>query len=113
MTDVVVSSPHQRELALREANRVRVARAAIKRDLKAGRVSLAAALEHPDVQTARVVDMLLALPRVGRTKANRAMARARVSTVKTVRGMTDRQRAALLAEWPAPGLSKTRADGQR
>lgn len=103
MTDVA-ASPQQRLLALREANRVRLARALLKRDLKAGLVSLPAAFDHPDAQSARVVEMLLALPRVGRVKANRAMARARVSTVKTVGGMSDRQRAALLAElerWPA------------
>jgi hypothetical protein len=105
MTDVVVSSRHgQRMAALAEANRVRESRAAVKRDLKAGRVSLVDALEHPDCGSALVIDLLLALPRVGRTIANRAMARARVSTVKTVGGMTERQRAALLVEltrWPS------------
>jgi hypothetical protein len=107
MTEVLVvpaRSLHQRHLALEAANRVRMRRAEIKRELKAGRLTLVDAFEDVDARGARVIDLLMALPRVGRSKAGLAMTRARVSTVKTVGGMTPRQHEALLRElgrWPS------------
>src|SRR5512140_324841 len=58
----------QRMDALSRANEVRVLRAQLKRDLKAGRVSIGALLLDPPpyLETAKIFDMLLALPRDGR-----------------------------------------------
>ena len=52
--------------ALGRANEVRALRAQLKRDLKAGRVSIGALLLDPPpyLETAKVFDMLLALPKV-------------------------------------------------
>jgi S13-like H2TH domain len=87
----------QRINALRRANEVRTLRAQLKRDLKAGRVSIGALLLDPPpyLQTAKVFDMLLALPKVGRVKAAKIMNNCRVSTSKTFGGLSDRQRAEL------------------
>ena len=90
-------SPDQRIDALNKANQVRTRRAALKRDLKAGRASLAALLLDPPafIETAKVLDMLLALPKVGRVKATKLLNSARVSPSKTFGGLSDRQRAEL------------------
>jgi hypothetical protein len=60
-------SPDQRMDALNQANEVRTRRAALKRDLKAGRASLGELLLDPPafLETAKVLDMLQALPKVG------------------------------------------------
>ncbi len=53
-------------------------------------------LEPPAfVHTAKVFDMLLALPKVGRVKAAKIMDKCRVSPNKTFGGLSDRQRAEL------------------
>ena len=62
----------QRMDALRAANEVRALRAQLKRDLKAGRVSIGPLLLDPPpyLETAKVFDMLLALPKYGRVEGN-------------------------------------------
>ncbi len=92
-------SPDQRMLALRRANEIRSLRAQLKRDLKAGRVSIAALLVEPPawLQTMKVLDLLLALPKVGRVKAAKLLDSCRVSPSKTIGGLSERQRAELAA----------------
>lgn len=89
----------QRMEALQHANVIRVRRAALKRDLKARRVKLRdLLLDPPDyIGTAKVFDLLLATPKIGRVKANKALVHCRISPSKTVEGMSDRQRVELLA----------------
>jgi hypothetical protein len=48
------------------------------------------------VHTAKVFDLVLAVPKFGRVKANRLLERCRVSSSKTVNGLTPRQRKELL-----------------
>ena len=90
----------QRMEALRRANHVRSMRARLKGDLKSGAVSIAAVLRDPPeyLQTAKVMDLLMAAPKFGRVKATRIMEKCRVSPSKTVGGLSERQRAELLAE---------------
>ena len=90
-------SLNQRMDALELANQARGLRAQLKRDLKAGRASIGELLLDPPafLQTAKVFDMLLALPKVGRVKAAKIMNNCRVSTSKTFGGLSDRQRAEL------------------
>ena len=87
----------QRINALRRANEVRTLRAQLKRDLKADRVSIGALLLDPPpyLQTAKVFDMLLALPKYGRVKATKILHSCRVSPSKTFGGLTERQRTEL------------------
>jgi guanylate kinase len=74
-----------------------MARAQLKRGLAAGRIALANVLTDPPpcAQTAKVRELLLALPGVGPAKANRVLAHCRIAPTKTVSGLSDRQRAAL------------------
>ena len=57
--------------ALKRANDIRVKRAQLKKDLKVGRVSIEQILGEPPefVSTAKVFDMLMAVPKFGRVKA--------------------------------------------
>ncbi len=90
-------SPDQRLDALSRANEVRALRAQLKRDLKAGRVSIGPLLLDPPpyLETAKVFDMLLALPKHGRVKATKILQSCRVSPSKTFDGLSERQRAEL------------------
>jgi hypothetical protein len=89
----------QRMEALSRANEIRIRRAQLKRDLRGGGVSIVGILADPPewVLTAKVFDLLLAVPRCGRVKAGRLLATCRVSQSKTVGGLSDRQRAELIS----------------
>src|SRR5918911_4158164 len=89
----------QRMEALRRANDIRVKRAKLKKNLKDGRVSIEQILREPPeyVSTAKVFDMLMAVPKFGRVKAARLLNQCRISQSKTVGGLSDRQRHELIA----------------
>ena len=88
----------QRMEALKRANDIRVKRAQLKKDLKAGRVRIEEILgDRPSyVETAKVFDMLMAVPKFGRVKAARFLNQCRISQSKTVGGLSERQRAELI-----------------
>jgi hypothetical protein len=88
----------QRMDALRRANEIRVRRAQLKKDLKNGRARIEDILRNPPgyVETAKVFDMLMAVPKFGRVKAARFLNQCRISQSKTVGGLSDRQRAELV-----------------
>jgi hypothetical protein len=92
-------SLHQRMEALQRANTIRSRRAQLKRDLKAGRQPIAdLLLDPPDyLETAKVFDLLLAVPKYGRVKVNRILTQCRISPSKTIGGLSERQRAELVA----------------
>jgi len=92
-------SASQRQSALARANAIRVKRAGLKRDLKAGDRRLADILQRPAewVLTAKVHDLLLCVPGVGAVKAAKMLQQCRVSGSKTVGGLSDRQRSELVA----------------
>jgi hypothetical protein len=89
----------QRMEALKRANDIRVKRAQLKKDLKDGRVSIERILLDPPeyVSTAKVFDMLMAVPKLGRVKANKFLSQCRISQSKTVGGLSERQRSELVA----------------
>jgi hypothetical protein len=91
-------SPDQRMEALKRANDIRVRRAKLKKDLKIGRARIDTILREPPeyVATAKVFDMLMAVPKFGRVKATRFLNQARISQSKTVGGLSDRQRSELI-----------------
>lgn len=90
----------QRFAALEEANRIRTHRKLVKRNLAGGRIGLGALLADPDCATMKVFDALIALPKVGRVKANRALTQTRISPSKTCGGLSGRQAAELLSYFP-------------
>jgi hypothetical protein len=92
-------SLNQRMDALARANQIRVKRAQLKRDLKSGRLSIHSLLLKPPeyVETAKVFDMLLAVPKYGRVKVNKILAHCRISPSKTIGGLSERQRSELVS----------------
>ena len=92
-------SLNQRMDALARANEIRTARAQLKRDLKAGRHSIQQLLLDPPpyLETAKVFDMLLAVPKYGRVKVNKILTHCRISPSKTIGGLSERQRAELVS----------------
>jgi hypothetical protein len=92
----------QRMDALKRANEIRTRRATLKRDLKAGRVKIHDLLTEPPeyLQTAKVFDLLLAVPKYGRVKVNRILTHCRISPSKTIGGLSERQRNELVSYLP-------------
>jgi hypothetical protein len=89
----------QRMKALRRANEIRSARAQLKRDLKAGKVKIEQLLRDPPeyVLSAKAFDMIVAVPKYGRVKANKILTQCRISPSKTIGGLSERQRGELVA----------------
>ncbi|GAC1489183.1 MAG: hypothetical protein NVS1B9_10000 [Solirubrobacteraceae bacterium] len=92
-------SLNQRMDALARANEIRSQRAQLKRDLKAGRVSIEKLLLDPPeyLETAKAFDMLLAVPKYGRVKVNKILSHCRISSSKTIGGLSERQRTELVS----------------
>ena len=89
----------QRMDALQRANEIRTQRAQLKRDLKAGRVSIHTLLSQPPeyLETAKVFDMLLAVPKYGRVKVGKILQTCRISPSKTIGGLSELQRNELVS----------------
>ena len=85
--------------ALQRANEIRMRRAQLKRDLKSGRRSIHELLLAPPeyLETAKVFDLLLAVPKYGRVKVNKILSQCRISPSKTIGGLSERQRRELVA----------------
>lgn len=86
--------------ALARANKIRSARAQLKRDLKAGRKSIHDLLLEPPefIETAKVFELLQAVPKYGRVKVNKVLGICRISPSKTIGGLSQRQRAELVSQ---------------
>jgi len=85
--------------ALQRANEIRTRRAQLKRDLKGGRTTIHDLLSAPPdyLETAKVFDMLLAVPKYGRVKVNKILVQCRISPSKTIGGLSERQRHELVS----------------
>ena len=101
-------SPDERLRALRLANEIRSARAQLQKDLASGKIELAQILAQPPecLRTARVRDVLLALPKIGSVKADRILADCGIAHSKTLGGLTKRQRTELLNRFRGGGHPK-------
>ena len=113
--DVAVTSGPQHMLALERANRVRLARAALKRKISAGRVDAAEiVLSCPwEVESMSVSELLMSQRRWGRTRCRKFLFSIGLSETKTLGTLTERQRitlAALLTTKAQAGRAKSRHD---
>jgi hypothetical protein len=95
---VPARSSEQRRRGLEQANEIRSARATLKKQLAAGTIELAPILAHPPAwrRTARVRNLLLAVPKIGTVKASRLLTQCGIAHSKTLGGLTDRQRRELI-----------------
>ena len=101
-TSIVPQTPErsqqQRMEALRRANDIRSERARLKEALRNGEVAIAECCPIRRLRRTRPKCSIscLAVPKYGRVKANKLLERCRVSSSKTVNGLTPRQRKELL-----------------
>jgi hypothetical protein len=98
--DATATAPAPQHLrALERANRVRLARAELKRMVGEGEVSAAEiVLTSPwEAESMAIADLLLSQHRWGRTRCRRFLTSIPMSETKTVGSMTDRQRHGLAA----------------
>ena len=91
----------QRMEALSRANEIRTRRAKLKKDLRVGRANVQALLLDPPayLQSAKVADMLLSVPKYGQVKVNKILTQCRISPSKTIGGLSPRQRAELVGHF--------------
>jgi transposase len=93
-------TPQERADALHKAAAARLARAAAKERLKSGELSIAELLSAGETDEAiarmRVVELLEALPGIGRVRAAAIMDRFGIAASRRVRGLGIHQRRALV-----------------
>jgi hypothetical protein len=96
-------SDEQRAAALAKAAEARRARAEMKELLKLGTVTFEELLERADedelIGGIKVASVLSAMPGTGKVKAKRLMESLGIADNRRLRGLGDKQRAALLAEF--------------
>ena len=94
------STPEQRAAALAKAAESRRIRAEMKELLKSGSLSLeglfAKAEANDMIAGMKIAAVLPSMPGMGKVKANRLMESIGIADTRRIRGLTDRQRAALL-----------------
>ncbi|HEY7703630.1 MAG TPA: integration host factor, actinobacterial type [Acidimicrobiia bacterium] len=95
-------TPEQRQAALAKAAEARRVRAEVKELLKTGSVDFAELLNRADsndtIAGLKVEAALAALPGMGKIKAKRLMEANGIADNRRLRGLGERQRAALLSE---------------
>jgi len=91
--------------ALERANKVRLARAELKRRVASGELGVAEViLECPwEADSMAVSDLLMSQRRWGQTRCRKFLAQVPMSEQKTVGSMTERQRRTLAAMLPPSG----------
>lgn len=92
-------TPEERKAALDKAKAARIKRAEIRDDLKNGKLSLEDVLamkEDPIVGRMRVSTLIETMPGYGKAKAEKVMAELHIAESRRLRGLGERQEAALL-----------------
>src|SRR3712207_313908 len=97
--DTATAPAPQHMRALERANRVRLARAELKRQVADGELTVAeVVLSCPwEAETMAIADLLMSQRRWGRTRCRRFLASLPMSETKPIGSMTDRQRRELAA----------------
>jgi hypothetical protein len=100
----------QRMEALLRANEVRIERAEDKKDITFGRKDAREILKAPPAhwETAKIIDLLLAMPRVGRVKANNWLRLERINPTRQLGEFTEHQRARLCRHLDTQSLRRDR-----
>ena len=103
----------QRGEALAHANRVRIARAVLKRRIADGRVSAAEViLLHPwEAESMPVADVLVSQRSWGDVRCRRMLVAEGLSASKPIGSLTERQRLVLAARLTAPASLEPTARG--
>ena len=92
-------SPEERSKALQKAQQIRSKRMEVRKELKAGTLTLAAVLKDADNEVyakMRVKYLLESLPQVGKITAVKIMEEIGIDEARRVQGLGSRQKAQLL-----------------
>lgn len=92
-------SPEERKAALEKAKAARIKRAAIRDDLKSGKLTLQDVLkmkDDPIVGRMKVSTLIETLPGYGKAKSEKIMSELQIAESRRLRGLGERQEAALL-----------------
>ncbi|MEF9841660.1 MAG: integration host factor, actinobacterial type [Raoultibacter sp.] len=92
-------SPEERKAALEKAKAARIQRAQVRDDLKNGKLTLKAVLDmknDPIVGRMRVSTLIETMPGYGKAKAEKVMTELHIAESRRLRGLGERQEAALL-----------------
>lgn len=102
-TATIAPAGPQHMRALERANKVRLARAELKRRVASGKVGVAEViLDCPwEADSMAIADLLMSQRRWGQTRCRKFLAQIPMSEQKTVGSMTERQRRTLAAMLPA------------
>ena len=97
--DATATAAPQHMRALEQANRVRLARAELKRQIADGARTVADVVaDCPwEAESMTIADLLMSQHRWGRTRCRRFLASVPMTETKTIGSMTDRQRSTLAA----------------
>ena len=109
--DATAAAP-QHMRALEQANRVRLARAELKRQIAEGTRTVADVVaDCPwEAESMTIADLLMSQHRWGRTRCRRFLASIPMGETKTIGSMTDRQRGTLTARLNGEVVSDPFAD---
>ena len=96
----MIADEPQRMRALEQANKVRVARAGLKRQIAIDELSAADVILAPpdEARTWSVADLLLSQRRWGITRCRKFLQRNQITETKSIGSLTDRQRELLARE---------------
>jgi len=89
----------QRQAALQKAAEARQKRAALRKEIKAGKMGLREVLAQsgdPTVARMKVKALLQSLPGVGKARAQKIMDELKISPTRRVQGLGSKQRADLI-----------------
>ena len=97
MPGIATAPAPQHMQALAQANKVRLARAELKRQVADGELSVAdVVLSCPwEAESMTIADLLMSQHRWGRTRCRRFLTQLSMNETKTIGSMTDRQRRCL------------------
>ena len=97
MPGIATAPAPQHMQALAQANKVRLARAELKRQVADGELSVAdVVLDCPwEAESMTIADLLMSQHRWGRTRCRRFLMQIPMNETKTIGSMTDRQRRCL------------------
>jgi hypothetical protein len=101
----IAAAPPQHMQALELANRVRLARAALKRRVGSGDLTAAEVIVTCpwEADSMPIMDLLMSQRRWGRTRCRKFLTSIQMSETKTVGALTERQRRTLAALLSAKG----------
>lgn len=108
-----IAAAPQHMQALEMANRVRLARATLKRSVGSGEVSAAEVIVACpwEAESMPIMDLLMSQRRWGRTRCRKFLTSIRMSETKTVGSLTERQRRTLAALLSAKGRTENAENG--